>query len=136
VHLMRTANFPEEELTEYIRRSRSSIHDAQSDPQSLASQALARHNNIWESDDIRYTPSFDESLADLAKLSRDDLQAFHEQFYGAGELYFSAVGSFDPDAIESALETSLSGWKQAAPYTRVDHPYHAADAREFHIDTP
>lgn len=136
VHLLRDANFPEDELTEYIRRSRASIHDAQSDPQSLASQALARHNNIWKPDDIRYTPSFDESLTDLSQLTRDDLQAFHEQFYGAGELYFSAVGAFDVDAVTSALETSLSGWKQAASYTRVEQPYHAAEAREFHIDTP
>lgn len=136
VHLLRNASFPEDELAEYKRRSRASIHDARSEPQALASQALARHDNPWPANDIRYTPSFDESLDALANLTRDDLQAFHEQFYGAGYLYFSAVGAFEPENIEAALTESVEGWKAAAPYSRVDHPHHDVDAQEFQIDTP
>ncbi len=135
-HIMREASFPEDELKEFKRRTRTAINDARSEPQSLASRKLARQNNPWEPDDIRYTPSFDESIESLQALTTQDLQAYHEQFYGAGDMLFTAVGEFDPDAIRQALTQGIEGWKQAPSYKRVAHPYHAPDPDIFHIDTP
>src|SRR5699024_6168354 len=99
-HILRDASFPESELAEFKRRNSTAISDAKADPQALASRALARHDNPWPANDIRYVPTFDETRDNVMALSRDDLIAFHKQFYGVGTLSFRAVGAFDPADVQ------------------------------------
>ena len=134
--VVRHASFPADQLAEYQRQASASIQSSMDDPMSLASQAISRHSNPWPRDDVRYAPTFEESLEDIAAISRPDLLRFHEQFYGAGTIRFSAVGAFEPDAVRDALAKGLSGWRKAPPYTRVDDPFHAVPPEDFNIDTP
>jgi len=134
--LLRHPVFPQAELDQFRRSRITSLHNALSEPQAQASRALARHDNPWQPDDIRYTPSFEESLAETERLTRDDLRAFHARFYGAGHVTFSAVGDFDPAQVEQALSDALSGWQPGAPYTRIPAPYRDVPAERFSIDTP
>jgi len=136
LHILRDANFPEKEVAEFKRQVSASIESSMTNPQALAARALARHDNPWAHDDVRYTPSFDESLKSIAALSRDDLVKFHNDFYGAGTIRFSAVGAFEPDAVKKALSVGLAGWKKAAPYTRIPDPYRAVPTKTFDINTP
>lgn len=136
LHVLHDANFPAEELAKYQREVYASISDAKSDPMSLASQALARHGNVWPRDDIRYVPSLDELQADTAALTREEIQAFHKQFYGAGSILFSAVGDFEPDAVKAALANGLKDWSKAPAYKRPDNPYQEIKPEHFTISTP
>lgn len=136
LHLLRDADFPQEELDEFKRQSNTAISNAMAEPEALAARALARHANPWPQDDIRYVPTFQESLDNVAALDRASLQRFHREFYGAGDIYFTAVGSFDPDAIRSALTNGVQGWKPAPAYTRVPDPWHPVEPEQFHIRTP
>jgi zinc protease len=81
-------------------------------------------------------PTFEESLAGVRALNRDALAKFHARFYGAGNIEFSAVGDFEPQAVEQALRDGLAGWKTAPAYTRVPNPYRDVSAKQFDIDTP
>src|SRR5690606_23728677 len=119
IDVIRNASFPEKELAEDQRQAAASIRSRMDDPSSLASQALARHANTWPEDDIRYVPTFEQMLKEVAAVKRQDLVQFHDQFYGAGTIRFSAVGAFEPDAVKEALAKGLEGWKKAPPYTRV-----------------
>jgi len=134
--IIRHADFPEAELAEYKRRATTSLQAAMTEPTALASRALSRHGNPWPSDDVRYTPSFEESLAGLQALTRAQLVDFHDKFYGAGQIKFSAVGDFDPDAAQAALTKGVAGWQRAPAYVRLDNPYHDVRPRQFQIDTP
>lgn len=134
--MVRHASFPDKELGEYQREMASTINDAQSDPTALASRTLTRYMNPWPSDDVRYTPTLAEALARIQALKRQDLVDFHKQFYGAGNIEFSAVGDFDAQAAKQALTQALQGWHKAPPYTRLTDPYRAVAAKEFLIDTP
>lgn len=136
LHLIRDASFPEQELTEFKRQSNTAITNAMAEPDALASRALARHGNPWPHDDVRYVPTFEESLEEIIALEQTVLQDFHTRFYGAGTVSFTAVGSFDPDAAKSALTTALQGWKTAPDYVRIPSPYHAVTPETFHIATP
>src|SRR5690606_2504182 len=86
LHVIREANFPEAELSKYQARAGTSIKNAMSEPSALASRALARHDNPWPQDDIRYTPSFEEDQNEIAALTREQLVDFHDQYYGAGTI--------------------------------------------------
>src|SRR3546814_10287641 len=112
LHIVREANFPEQELVEYKRQASTSINNARAEPSALASRALARYDNPWPSDDVRYTPTFDEAQKDIADLTRQQLIAFHSRFYGAGTIEFAAVGAFDADAVQAALTKGLKDWRK------------------------
>lgn len=132
----RNANFPQEQVDEYKRQSSTSIQSAMTEPTALASRALARHDNPWKPDDIRYVPTFDEALANIRGLTRDALVQAHERFYGAGQIKFTAVGDFDPAATEAALKKGLDGWKKAPAYTRIPDPFRKVKPEQFNIETP
>lgn len=136
LHIVRDASFPAQELVEYQRQASTSIKNAMSEPSALASRALARHDNPWPRDDIRYTPTFEEAQADVAALTQNDLVAFHDRFYGAGAIEFSAVGGFDAEAVRASLKRGLDGWKKAPSYVRVSDPYRPVEPKEFNINTP
>ncbi|AZY50048.1 M16 family metallopeptidase [Bordetella avium] len=134
--VVRNANFPQDQVEEYKRQSITAIQSAMTEPTALASRALARHDNPWKPDDIRYVPTFDEALADIRSLNREALVRAHERFYGAGQIKVAVVGEFDPAAVEASLKKSLDGWKRAPAYTRIPTPFHAIKAEQFTIDTP
>ncbi|MFA5521004.1 MAG: pitrilysin family protein [Castellaniella sp.] len=136
VHLLRDADFPQEELDELRRSQLTALNNARAEPHALASLALGRHANPWPADDIRYQPDFDESVAALTALKREDLLDFHTQFYGTGRILFTAVGDFDTQAVKTALAQSLEGWKTAPAYERIPNPWHPVAPKTFDIATP
>lgn len=136
VSLLRNASFPENELAEFKRQAIAATESAMTQPEALASRALERYDNPWEPDDVRYTPTFEEALQNITAVTRDGLVKFHDTFYGAGAISFSAVGAFDPDAVKTALSQGLQGWKEAPAYTRVPDPYRALAPKRIAINTP
>ena len=136
LHVLRDADFPEESIEEYRKQMNTAIADAESQPGPLASRTLARHDNPWPADDIRYTPTFEEWRASVQKLDRNAIKQFHDHFYGAGMIDFSAVGAFDPAAVRGALQEGIKDWKQAPAYTRIPDPYRPVPPEKFQIDTP
>lgn len=134
--ILRNPTFPAEQVEEYRRAVITSIHDAMTEPTQIAARTLARHDNPWPRDDVRYVPSFEEDLEEAKALQREALQAFHEWFYGAGRIHFSAVGDFDPNAVQKALADGLAGWQQAPAWERIPSPYRDVPAKDFVIETP
>lgn len=134
--IVRDANFPKDQVAEFVAQSVTDIKAAMTEPTALASHALSRYDNPWPRDDIRYTPSFEESLADYAALKREDLVAFHKQFYGGGQISVVVVGEFQPASIEKTVTDSLKGWQRAPQYKRVDDPYRAIAPTTIEIQTP
>lgn len=135
-HVLREAEFPQEQLDEYRRAVLASLSQAATDPTSLALRTLARHGNPWPRDDIRYVPSFEEAREDIEAVQREALLAFHQWFYGTGQLRFSAVGTFDPEAVQEAIVSGVEGWQQAPAYQRIPDPYHEVKPEVFVLETP
>ena len=125
-----------DELERHKRRALTALSNARAEPSALARRALARHNNPWPADDPRYTPTFDESMERIKALTAEDLQAFHQAFYGAGDLLFAATGDMDTDAVVQALKDGFSQWKAAPEYTRLSNPYRAPEPEHIEINTP
>src|SRR5690606_6543902 len=120
----------------YQRQVKTAIDNAMSEPGALASRTLARHDNPWPADDVRYTPTFEEEAERVAALTREQLQAFHASFYGAGTIRLAAVGDFDPEAIRLVLGKELSDWRKAPAYERLADPYRKVEPELFIINTP
>ena len=134
--VVNTANFAQDQVDEYQRSTITSLKSAMTEPTSIAGRLLSRHDNPYAKDDVRYTPSFEESLAAVEGLKREALVNFHQKFYGAGDIAVSAVGDFDPKTFEATLTKALTGWKKAAPYVRIPTPYHDVAVEHMEALTP
>jgi len=136
LHLIKEPAFPEDQREEYVSQVVTSIRGAMAEPGALASRTLARYENPWPSDDLRYVPTFEESIDRFEAVNRDDLVKFHKRFYGGGDIALAVAGSFDPEAVTEAVATSLKTWQQAPTYTRVSNPYQSVTPTLITIDTP
>lgn len=134
--VVREANFPQSEVDEYKAKLLTSIKSSMTEPTAIASRMLARHDNPWPKDDIRYQPSFEESIASVNTLTREVLVKFHQTFYGATQVTAAAVGSFDPATMESTLTQSLNNWRAGAAYTRIPNPYRDIKPEQMQALTP
>lgn len=134
--ILRNANFPEDEFKKYQEASITHLKSASTEPAALANQAIGRYTNPWPKDDIRYTPSFEESLEQVQALTIKQVRDFHQKFYGAGDIAFSAVGDFDKEQVRQALSDGLKGWRKAPAYQRPNNPLHIMAPKQFDINTP
>lgn len=136
LHIVKHANFPEKELNEFITQSITGIKASMAEPGALASRALARYESPWARDDVRYVPTFEEAIADLEAVSRNDLVAFHDAFYGGGNITVAVVGAFESDAVIDTVTNSLKDWRRAPAFERIVYPYQQRTPTMIRIDTP
>ncbi len=134
--LLRHPKFSPEALAEYQQQAATSIEQQRKEPGAVASKALDRWSNPYPRGDVRYVPTFDETVEDVRAVSLERLRAFHDRFYGAAKGEFAAVGDFDPAALRSALEAAFGDWKRGAPFTRVPRPLVALKPERMLIETP
>jgi zinc protease len=136
VEALRTPSFPADELDKLKRESLTALEASRTEPDAIASRALARHDNPYPKGDVRYAPTLEEEMQALSAVSADDLKRFHQRFAGASHGEIAIVGDFDPDAIRKLLEELFVGWKSPSPFVRVADPYRPPKPVELRFETP
>ena len=51
----------------------------------------------------------------MRALRREDLVAFHRDFYGTADGEIAIVGDFDPAAVKRQLQELFAGWRSGRP---------------------
>jgi zinc protease len=120
--LLRQPQLPESALEEVRQQALTDLQQAQTEPQSLVSQALQRALNTYPADDVRHVPTYTEQAEMLRRVQVADLRAYHQTFWGSSFGQFSAVGSFDEAAVLKALHMAFDGWHTPTPYTYISRP--------------
>lgn len=136
LQVVKDASVPEDQLREYITKAVTGLRSAMTEPGAIASRTLSRYENPWPADDLRYVPTFEEAIARLQAIKREDLMAFHGEFYGGGNISVAVAGDFDPDAVIKVVSDSLSDWKRAPAYQRVSQPFRALTPTLLKLETP
>jgi zinc protease len=134
--LVREPSFPEEEFDILKQQSIASIEEARTDPEALASLALARATTRWPVGHPNYPKTFDEALADLEATTIEDVRAFYRDFYGPQSGNIVVVGDFDEAEVRRAIEDSFSDWESPHPFRRVAAPFYEPPPDEIVIETP
>ena len=134
--ILREPTFPEAELEILKQNRKQGIEKVMVDPQGIAFNTLTRTLNPHPKDSIHYVPTFEESLARLAKVQRADVvKLYSEQIGGTnGELVI--VGDFDPDATVKQLEAIFGDWKSAVSYQRIPNVLVDVKGTKQSINTP
>ncbi|HEX3632638.1 MAG TPA: pitrilysin family protein [Casimicrobiaceae bacterium] len=129
-------SFPAAELETLKRAQTAGIEQGRTDPRAVAVRALARYDNPYPKGDDRYTPTFDEELAEIKAPGVDRLQDFHRSFYGASAAEISVVGDFDVAAVKDQLQRLFGAWSAPNRYMRVPDPLVTKRATAMPIETP
>ncbi len=126
--VLKNPTFPESELDELRRQTLTSIDQQRDEPTAVASYLLGRHRNDYPEDHPFYSPSWDEQVARVEAIARDDLVAHHASHFGMGpETTISFVGDVDVEQLRETLENSFGQWQADVPYERIAPTYMATE---------
>jgi zinc protease len=134
--ILREPAFDARELEELRAERLAGVEQQRSEPTAIASVALQKLLKPYPKGDIRYVNSVDESVADIRAVTREQVQRFHREFFGAQPAQFSAVGDFDAAALEAQLQQLFGGWKAPRPFTPVPAEFHAVAPQQRVFETP
>jgi zinc protease len=134
--VLREPSFDAKEFEALRQENLAALEQQRSDPIALGSQAYNRTTSPWPTGHPRYTPTFDESIADYTAVTLPDAQGFYAQFIGASTGELAIVGDFDPAEVNALLTESIGTWKSPTPYVRVPQQAFDVKATSVTIETP
>lgn len=121
-------NLKQEQLAE--------IESQRSEPQSMAFTAYQRQMNPYPKEDIRYTSTPDEDVADVNALKLDDLKQFHKDFYGTQNATMSVVGDFEETPVRKVITDEFGTWKAKKPFSRLVSTYNDIKPTPQSLEAP
>ena len=128
--------FDANEFEKLKQEQLAQIESQRSEPQSLAFTAFQRQMNPYPKEDVRYTSTPDEDVADVKALKLDDLKQFHKDFYGAQNTTLAVVGDFDETPVRKVITDELGTWKAKKPFSRLVTPYNDIKPTPQSIEAP
>ncbi|QIP15410.1 insulinase family protein [Spirosoma aureum] len=128
--------FDPNEFEKLKQEQLAQIEAQRSEPQALAFTAFQRQMNPYPKEDIRYTSTPDEDVADVKAMKLDDLKQFHKDFYGAQNSTVAIVGDFDETPIRKVVMDELGSWKAKKPFSRLVTPFNDIKPTPQSIEAP
>lgn len=136
VEMLREPDFQAAEFDQVKKQRVAGLDNNRTDPAALAPLALSRAMNSFPRGDVRYVGTIDEQIADLNKVSLDDLRAFHAKFYGASHGEIVVVGQFKEAEVRAAAADLLGTWSTRVPYARIVTAYQRPAPVNLKLETP
>ncbi|MBT9393242.1 insulinase family protein [Hymenobacter sp. NST-14] len=132
---LRNPTFPAAEFEKLKQERLAQLEAQQQEPQALAFNLAERLANPYPAGHIFQTLSYDAEIAELKKLTVDDVRQFYKTFYGAQNATLAVVGTFDEKAVQQRVSKQLASWKAATPFTRVPLTAFETKAQQQSIQT-
>jgi zinc protease len=134
--MLRESTLPDNEFDLHKQELLAELEVAESDPSSLAGEALGLHFNFYPPDDVRASVSLKESIERVKAAKLDDARAFYRDFFGSDNAQLAIVGDFDEKAINALLPELFGNWKSGRNFRRVGEEFRAIPATAKAIETP
>ncbi|MEN8229770.1 MAG: pitrilysin family protein [Bacteroidota bacterium] len=134
--VLKNPSFPVEEFEKLKTEMITNIEYQRKEPGAIASMELSRHINPYPSDDVRYVPTFDESIQRIKDLSIEDLKDFHKSFYGASNATCAIVGDFDLEETSKLIDDLFVSWESPVSFSAVKNQLHDVELMNKNFETP
>jgi zinc protease len=105
---MQNPLFLPKELDKEKKQLAARIQSDMNDTGQVASNAL--YSTIYKPECVYYSPTFQAQLDQLARLTSDDLRAFHKAHITPANTVFAVVGDVEPDAAFKLVEDAFGSW--------------------------
>ncbi len=134
--LLRAPTFPADEFEQLRMQSITGLEASRQEPGSIAGRALAEYFDPWPEGHPLHADTLDETLARVKALRREDLVAFHRDFFGTAEGEIAIVGDFDAAAVKAQLQQLFADWRSGKPYAPIATRHTAVAAAERRLEAP
>ncbi len=136
VEILKEPAFPQEDFDRSKNQRLQTLAEAPTEPAQLAQEELSRHISPFAKTDALYSPTREEQLAEIRKLTLDDVKKFHASFYGASNAEIAILGGIDRAAAQKLAAELLGSWNSPEPYQRLTAAYRRVEAVNRKIETP
>ena len=134
--VLREPAYDAKELDQVRAEMLAGIEQQRSDPGAIASTAYSQATKPYPKGDIRHPDGIDEGITNIKAVTREQVQKFHRDFFGAQPAQVSVVGDFDAAAFEKQVGELFGGWKAPKPFTRTTNDYFDIPAQAKTFETP
>ena len=134
--VLRHPSFEPAEFTTLQREALAGLESARTDPNAVASNAMARATQAYPPGHPRYVSTMEEQIANTKAATVDDAKRFWVEFWGVGAGEVAVVGDFDTADVTAALTEALGNWTSSVPYARIPDLPSDRPAVTEQINTP
>jgi len=134
--ILKNPGFDTEEFEKLKTEMITNIEYQRKEPNAIASYELNRHLSPYPKEDIRYVPSFDESIQRIKSVNVEDLKDYHKLFYGASNSTCAMVGDFDLTEAQNMLQELFGSWESNVSFSPVYNEIHDIEVMNKDIETP
>jgi zinc protease len=133
---LREPAFPATEFEEMKRAALTGAESQRGDPGALAGVRLARHLYAYPEGHPHYTPTIEERIGWMRKVTLQDAVSCYRDLFGATGADFVVVGEFDPDEAARLAEELFGGWQSPHAFARVPARHFERPRFENDLNTP
>ncbi len=134
--ILKDPAYPPEEFERVKTQRLKALEPTPTEPNQLASELLNRHLSPFAKGDPQYTPTREEQIAELQKVTLDEAKKFHDQFYGASHGIIAVVGPVEPAAVQKEAAALFGSWNTAKAYKPLVVPFKKVAPTNEKIETP
>jgi zinc protease len=136
VEILKEPAYPQSEFERIKTQRVRALEVPLSDPAALAQEKMTRLLSPFSKDDAAYTPTREELIPEVQRVTLEDTTRFHDQFYGANFGVFAVVGPVTPTDIQRTAEELLGSWNTMKAYKPLIPPFKKVAAINEKIETP
>jgi zinc protease len=134
LEILREPAYPETDFDQVKTQRLQALKNAPTEPAQLAQEALQRHLSPYAKGDAQYILTREEQLAEMQKVTLDDVKKFHDEFYGASHGVLAILGPFDQAEMLKTAEELLGSWTKPGTYQRLTGTYKTIAATNVKIE--
>ena len=132
--IVRHPTFPQAEVEKSRTRALSRLQEGQQDPEQQASRAFA--HAIFPAGHPYHELTYDQQAASYTALTRDDVVAFHRQYYAPQNCVLVIVGDTTTDQALASVRECFGDWPQSGPPAQIAIPDAPLPAKPERIVIP
>ena len=136
VEMLKEPAYPQEEFDRVKTQREKALEVAPTEPTQMATDRLNRYLSPFAKTDTEYSPTREEQIPEVAKVTLDDARKFHDQFYGANFGVFAVVGPVTPADMQKAAAELLGSWNTVKVYKPLVTPFKKMTPINEKIETP
>jgi zinc protease len=121
--LLKHPKFDQDEFAKLVSQTKAGYEENKQDPQTVASERLAKLTSNYPKGHPLYAESTDEKLAALNSITIDDLKKYYTEFYGGNHSISVFAGGIEPKTVTSFLEKTLGNWNSSASFAEIQPEY-------------
>jgi zinc protease len=121
--ILRNPIFDASEFEKMKLETKSGFEANKSEPQAIVGEAVEKQTALYPKSHPYYSQTSDEKIAELNKITLEDLKKYYNDFYNGSNSKIVFVGGIEKKSIKTFMAETLDNWNSKIVYTRIPTQY-------------